>query len=65
MSVTLVVFTCARYPQKSQMTSAHLKFFLPMRFSVPLRLHLGQLQSWMTIFSPNSPDFCLAVVMVC
>jgi aerobic-type carbon monoxide dehydrogenase small subunit (CoxS/CutS family) len=44
ISRTRVDFTWARYPQKSQITSAHLKFG-GRRTSVRLRLHRGQAQS--------------------
>src|SRR5688500_16523551 len=54
--------TCARYPQKSHITSAHLKF-TGSRFSVPDRLHFGHGQRPATILSPFSPSCWLGVVI--
>ena len=63
MSALVAVFTCARYPQKSQITSAHLKF-VGSRTSVRLRLHEGQTHSLTTRSSPNFPSSCLSVATI-
>ena len=41
ISLTLFVLTCAKYPQKSHIISAHLKFLIS-GFRVPLLLHFKQ-----------------------
>src|SRR5260370_27279089 len=50
----IVIFTCARYPQKSQMMSAHLKF-VGSRRREDKRLHLGQAALRATSASPDWP----------
>jgi hypothetical protein len=56
------VLTWARYPQKSQITSAHLKFGGSRR-RVPLRLQRAQLQRFTTRASPSLPSSCLGAVI--
>jgi hypothetical protein len=50
----VVVFTCARKPQKSQITSAHVKLVRSC-FNVLGRFEYGHEQYSVTRFSPNAP----------
>lgn len=59
---TVIVFTCAKNPQKSQMRSAHLKFG-GKSFNVLGRLHLGHMHLAETNLSPHTPSCCLVVAM--
>ena len=59
--LTVAVFTCARYPQKSQMRSAHLKLTGRVLRVFPFDLHPGQSIVFAINFSPKSPSTCLSV----
>src|SRR3954467_8353578 len=61
-SLQFAVFTCARKPQKSQITSAHLKF-VGSCLSVRVRLHFGQRHCFTTMLSPAFPSAWCFVAM--
>lgn len=62
MSSDSKVLTWAKYPQKSQIMLAHLKFGGSV-LSVCFFLQLGQTCDFVTSFSPRLPDFWLPVAM--
>lgn len=64
MSATDLVFTCDKYPQKSQMRSAHLKLIGRTLRDLVWRLHFGQLIVFRTRFSPKLPRSCNFVVII-
>jgi hypothetical protein len=64
ISFTDTDFTWAKYPQKSQIKSAHLKFTGSNLSERSTRLQEGQLTFFDTKFSPKSPSCCFVVAII-